>query len=206
MWSGIALLYFGCLLFGFIFALIGAIFGEFGGHADVDAGGHEIDFGGHDVDFGGDVDVSHEFAADVHGGLDHDLGASALNTITISTFIGFFGLSGLFAVWALKLGTAASLAFALPTAVVIAAAQFYLYVKIFVKAQGSSEATLADTLGCEAEVITPIPNNRVGEIAYVIKGSRYTAPAASADDEDIPRGTRVHVVNIRGTTFVVRPL
>lgn len=211
MWSGIALFYFACLLFGFLIALIGAVFGELGGgEAGID-GGHELDIG-HDVDVGHDLDLGHDVDAGSHA-LDvssPDGGSmpetSVLNTITMATFLGFFGLAGLLAVWALKLQALASFAFALPVAMLIAAAQFLLYVKVFVRSQASSEATMSEILGCEADVITPIPAQRVGEITYVIKGSRYTAPAASADGEEIAKGTRVQIVNIRGTTLVVRPI
>ena len=201
MFSGISLFYFACSILGFVFALMGAIFGELAAGGDVDA-----DLGGHDFDFDHDIDLSPEGIDVGVGDVGEMPGASILNTITVSTFVGFFGLSGLLAVWVLGMDPIPSLALSIPTAVLIAAAQFTLYLKIFVRAQGSSEATMSETLGCEAEVITPIPADRVGEIAYVIKGSRYTAPAASADKEDIPKGTTVHVVNIRGTTFVVRPL
>ena len=209
MWSGLALFYFACLLFGFLFALIGAVFGEFGhggvegGHeVDVGGGGHEVDFGhaaGHEAGVGGHV-------IGVEGGGHAMPGTSVFNTITISTFTGFFGIGGLIAVWGFGQSALGSLAIALPAAALMAALEFLLYVKVFVKAQASSEATLAEILGCEAEVTAGIPSDRVGQIVYVIKGSRYTAHAGSADGEDIPRGARVRVVNIRGNTLMVRPL
>lgn len=214
MWTGLAFFYFACLLFGFLFALIGALFGEVFGHGGLEMGGHEIDLGGggHEVDFGGhEVDFGHAGGVEGHvigveGGGHEMPGASVFNTITISTFIGFFGIGGLIAVWGFGQGALGSLAIAVPSAAIMAALEFLLYVKVFVKAQASSEATLSEILGCEAEVTASIPGERVGQIAYVIKGSRYTAHAASADGEDIPRGTRVRVVNIRGNTLMVRPL
>ena len=205
VWTGIAIFYFMCLAFGFLFALIGAIFGALGGHFHIEAGGHH-------ADFGQSVSSSHGFDSADHGAdvgnvdSDHMPGASVLNTITVSTFIGFFGISGLLAVWGLRMGPLVSLAFALPVSLLIAAGQFILYVKVFIKAQASSEATLSETLGCEAVVIASIPAERVGQISYAIKGSRYTAPATSADGEDIARGSKVRVVNIRGAVLVVRPL
>ncbi len=196
-WSAIAIFYFACLSFGFLFALIAVVLGEVLGHADVGGGhdvgvGHDADIGGHDIDAGG-----HD------AGMD---GASVFNSLTICTFLGFFGLSGLIALWGLNFSAIGSLAFALPVGIIIAATQFILYLKIFVQAQGSSEATLFETLGCQAEVITGIPEGRVGEIAYVIKGTRYTAPATGADGMEIPKGTCVQVVNVRGSTYVVRPI
>lgn len=215
MWSGIVLFYLACTILGFLFAIVSVIFGELSGHGGIgglggDVGGHELSIG-HDIAPSGGVDVGHELGAGGHAGVEHfdsghTPGASFFNGLTITTLIAFFGLSGLFSTFVLGLGTLPSLAFALPVSLIIAVAQFALYVKVFIRAQGSSEATLFETLGSEADVITAIPGTRVGEIAYVIKGCRYTAPAVSADNDDIPRGTRVRVVNLRGTTYVVRPI
>jgi membrane protein implicated in regulation of membrane protease activity len=229
-WSAIAIFYFACFAFGFIFALIGAIFGELGGHFnaevgghdidiggheigigghEIDLGGHEIDIGGHEVDIGGhEVDIgSHEIAAGGHEIAGHDMsGANVFNTITMATFLAFFGLAGLLSVWVLRMPAPLSLVFSFPMAMLMAAAQFLLWVKVFVKAQASSEATLAEILGCEAEVFASIPGDRVGQINYTIRGSRFTAPAVSSDGTDIARGTRVVIVNVRGNTLVVRPV
>lgn len=213
--TGIAIFYFICLVVGFLFALVGAIFGELG-HGGMDAGGHElslghhsIEVGDHNLDFGHDVDASHDMVAGGHSvGMEHAgqmPEVSFFNAITISVLTAFFGLSGLFAVYVLRMSALPSLAFALPVGLAIAVGQFLMYVKLFVQAQASSEATMAEVLGCEAEVITSIPADKVGEIAYVVKGTRYTSPAISADAEEVPKGTRVRVVNIKGTTLVVRP-
>lgn len=194
--SGIAIFYLICLGTGFLFALLGAIFGELAGH------GFEF---GHDVDAGGGPELGgHEFDVASPDGMDMP-GASFFNMITLSTFVAFFGLSGLMGLWVLRLSPLQSLVMALPIALAVAAAQFALYVKLFIKAQASSEATMSEILGCEAEVITTIPAVGMGEIAYVIKGTRYTGAAASSDEVEITRGTRVHVVNIRSNTLVVRP-
>lgn len=221
-WSAIAIFYFACFAFGFIFALLGAIFGELGGHFHAELGGHEVDLGGHGVEIGHGVEAAglehgleagHEMgtagheaahaAVDAHQAMT---GANVFNTITMATFLAFFGLAGLLSVWVFHMPALLSLAFALPTALLIAAAQFVLWVKVFVKAQASSEATLSEILGCEAEVAASIPEGRVGQINYVVRGSRFTAPAVSSDGTEIPRGTRVVVVNIRGNTLVVRPV
>jgi membrane protein implicated in regulation of membrane protease activity len=210
-WSAIAIFYFGCFAFGFIFALIGAIFGELGGHLNAGVGGHEIDIGGHEIDIGGhEIDIGgHEVDIGGHdiGAAGHDMtGANVFNTITMATFLAFFGLAGLVSVWVLRIPALVSLVVSLPLAILMAAGQFLLWVNLFVKAQASSEATLSEILGCEAEVFASIPGDRVGQINYTIRGSRFTAPAVSSDGTDIPRGTRVVIVNIRGNTLVVRPV
>jgi hypothetical protein len=218
--TGISVLYFVCVAFGFVFALVTAVFGELGGHVHIGHIGHighvGSDIGGHS----GEVGVGHDADAGVThaGGVAHHPGgavvgvgdeqqfpqSSVFNTLTILVFIAFFGLAGLFSTWVLKASPVVSLAFALPVALFAALGEFVLYVKVFIKAQGSSEATMNDILGCEAEVITSIPAERVGEIAYVIKGSRYNGPAVSADKEDLTRGTKVQVVNTRAGKWVVR--
>jgi membrane protein implicated in regulation of membrane protease activity len=214
MLTGIALFYLVCLGVGFLFALLGAIFGELAGHFNFDIGGHEIgvDHGmgvgepaiavGHELGAGHEIAPGHGIA-----GVGHDMpGASLFNTITLSTFLAFFGIAGLGGTWGLGLRPLASVAFALPTAMLIAGGQFALFVKVFVKAQASSEATMSEVLGCEADVLTGIPADRMGQIGYVIKGSHYNAPAVSEDGKDIARGTRVYIVNVKDNAFVVRPL
>jgi len=213
-WSAIAIFYFACFAFGFIFALLGAVFGELGGHFHADIGGHHIELG-HGVEHGGfshGVEAGHEVGAGGHeiaGGVeaDHAMpGANVFNTITIATFLSFFGLAGLLTVWVFRMPSSLSLVVSFPLSIIIAAAQFTLWVKVFVRAQASSEATLSEILGCEAEVAAGIPGERVGQINYTIRGSRFTAPAVSSDGTDIPRGTRVVIINVRGNTLVVRPL
>jgi membrane protein implicated in regulation of membrane protease activity len=201
--SGISVLYFVCTAFGFLLALVTVIFGELGGHL----GDHGVDIG-HEADIGAEgADIGHDAGVGGVASGAHDMPqASYLNTLTILVFITFFGLAGLMATWVLHLPPLASLAFALPVGLIAAVGEFVLYVKVFIKAQGSSEATMQETLGCEAEVITTIPAEHVGEIAYVIKGTRYNAPATSADREELPRGTRVRVVNTQGGILVVRAL
>lgn len=211
MWDTITGLYIACLAIGFIYALIGAIFGELGSHGDVAVGDHGMDIGGHDFDAGdhGGLDFGdHDVAIGDHANLSyaeiHGLHVSPLNTITIATFVGSFGAMGLIAQWGLKLAPLASLAFAIPMAVLAAGIQFYLYSKILIGSSASSEATMADIAKCTAEVITPIPEGGIGEIAYNIKGVRYTAPARSVEGGSVPRGGRVRIVRSAAGVMQVR--
>ncbi len=215
MWTALALFYFTCMVIGFVVALVGAIAGEFGGHVSVGDHGVEIGHGG--------AEAGHELghaetgqagveSHDISGGHDvginagHDMPtASVMNTITMATFLGFFGIAGLVGVWGFGLKPLPSLAFALPTAIVMAAAEFLMYVKYFVNSQASSEATSEETEGHEAEVITAIPEGKVGEIAYVIKGTRYTSPAVSEKGEAIEHGRKVIIVGSRDNYTIVIP-
>jgi membrane protein implicated in regulation of membrane protease activity len=55
-----------------------------------------------------------------------------------------------------------------------------------------------------ATVITPIPAQGVGEIAYVQSGSRYTAPAREENGQPVGGGETVRITRVVGTQFYVR--
>ena len=56
----------------------------------------------------------------------------------------------------------------------------------------------------EAEVITPIPADGLGEIAYVRRGSRFTASARGEGGVAIPNRSVVTIVRIVGNTYYVK--
>jgi hypothetical protein len=57
-----------------------------------------------------------------------------------------------------------------------------------------------------ASIVTPIPENGVGEIAYVQSGSRYTAPARTENGSPVAAGKLVRITRIIGSQFYVEPL
>jgi membrane protein implicated in regulation of membrane protease activity len=76
---------------------------------------------------------------------------------------------------------------------------------LFSHTQGSSESHVAALVGTEANVITPIPENGVGEIAYVVGGTRYTAPARVENGRAVAGGKPVKITHVVGTQFYVEP-
>ena len=62
---------------------------------------------------------------------------------------------------------------------------------------------MAQLIGQTAAIISPIPENGVGEISYVQSGSRYTAPARDEKGRAIPNGKTVKITRIVGTQFFV---
>jgi hypothetical protein len=46
----------------------------------------------------------------------------------------------------------------------------------------------------------------LGEVAYVLRGSRYTNPAKTVDGKELPVNTLVKIVNQVGTTFIVQKI
>jgi len=74
---------------------------------------------------------------------------------------------------------------------------------MFKKTQGSSESRVAKLIGMNAAIISPIPENGVGEISYTQAGSRYTAPARNEKNSAIATGKTVKITRIVGTQFFV---
>ena len=70
--------------------------------------------------------------------------------------------------------------------------------------QSNSLFSLDDLIGCEADVITPVPAKGLGEIAYTVKGIRSTLAAKSLEGCEIRRGTPVIIREIAGSVAVVQ--
>jgi membrane protein implicated in regulation of membrane protease activity len=88
-------------------------------------------------------------------------------------------------------------------ALLVATLVFWLFSAIFRKTQASSEGRVVALVGQTAMLNTSIPENGVGEIAYVQGGSRYTAPARAEGGKPIPHGATVTITRVVGTEFFV---
>jgi membrane protein implicated in regulation of membrane protease activity len=181
----VTIVYTICLVFGLIFTLFSAVLGHlFGGHGDVHVG-----TGGH-----------------AEGGVGHDgvPGISFLSPTVLASFITAFGALGLIfckidltsSVW---INAPLSFFGALGVAVLV----LWLFNTVFKKTEGSSESRVATLIGQTAAIVTPIPENGVGEISYTQAGSRYTAPARADKGGTIASGKTVKITRIVGTQFYV---
>lgn len=152
--------------------------------------------------------------AEAHVGAGHDLHATAgdtvhfplLSPVTLSMFVSSFGGSGYIYKHVLDLNPLAHVALAAVTAVGVALAVAWLFYKIFKISGGSSEAHVADLVGLEAEIITAIPADGMGEIAYVAMQTRYNAPARTTDGKPLPARTAVKIIRMVGGTYVVEKI
>ena len=176
-----------CLVVGLLFTLISAVAGHF--------------FGGHEGDLG---TGGHAEAGFDDSGIP---GISFFSPLVLACFITAFGglgivFSGIKATESVWLSAPLSVAGAL----CIAAVVLWLFNFVFTKSQGSSESRVATLVGQTATLITPIPENGVGEVAYVQSGTRYSAPARSENRAAIPMGQTVKIVRIVGTQFYVEAL
>jgi len=170
------------LLFTTISAFAADIFGGHDAHVDLSTGSHaEAGYGSHDMP-----------------------GFSPLSPTTMATFITAFGGLGL--VFS-RLESTRSVWVSAPLAVLggllIAVVVFVLFQQVFRHTQSSSEGKVLELVGGIATVITPIPANGVGEIAYVQTGSRYSAPAREESGATVGTGKTVVITRVVGTQFYV---
>ena len=77
---------------------------------------------------------------------------------------------------------------------------------MFEQTQSSSESRVSSLIGQTASIITPIPENGVGQIAYVQGGCRYTAPARTESGTAVSGGKVVRITRIVGTDYLVEML
>jgi membrane protein implicated in regulation of membrane protease activity len=178
--------YVGCFAAGLLYAIITAVSGHlFGGHD----GGPELGSGGHaEAGFGG----------------DQMPGISPMSPTTLAAFITAFGGFGMILS---RIEATRSPMISLPLSLLggfgVGAVAFFIFRTVFRHTQSSSESRVGELIGREATILTPIPANGVGEIAYVDGGVRYTAAARSEKGSPIPAGQRVIIRRIVGSQFHV---
>jgi membrane protein implicated in regulation of membrane protease activity len=182
------IIYTACLALGLLFAIISV----FAGHL----------FGGHD---GGDIGTGgHAEAGYDHSGVP---GISFFSPTVLACFVTAFGACGLILS---HVETTRSIWISAPISAmagaVIAFLALVLFNWMFSKTQSSSESRVASLAGQPASIITPIPPNGVGEIAYVQGGSRYTAPARTETGTAVPAGKPVRITRVVGTQYYVEIL
>jgi membrane protein implicated in regulation of membrane protease activity len=131
-------------------------------------------------------------------------GFSPLSPTTIAAFVTSFGACGMiFSQFDATRSAWVSAPLSLFGGLAIATGFVWTLNKIFRATQGSSEGRILDLEGASATVITPIAAGAVGEIAYVQKGSRYSAPARAEGNATFANGATVKITRIVGTQFYV---
>jgi hypothetical protein len=183
------IIYIGCLAVGLLFTIFSAVFGHvLGGHdahVDIGTGGHA------------------EGGLDTHG----TPGLSFFSPTVLASFVTAFGAFGIvFTHIEVTSNVWASAPLAAISGGIVAWVVFLIFNAMFKRTQSSSESQVGSLPGLTASIITPIPLNGVGEIAYVQGGARYTAPARAEDGAAIAAGKSVRISRVIGTQFYVEPL
>jgi membrane protein implicated in regulation of membrane protease activity len=175
-----------CLAVGLVFtvfsAVAGHLFGGHDGHVDIGTGGH------------------------AEAGYDHSgvPGISFFSPTVLASFVTAFGACGM--ILRSIPGTSSywiSAPLAGLTGLLIAAVTLWLFNAMFRHTESSSESRVASLVGQIASIVTPIPENGVGEIAYVQGGTRYTAPARTNTGQKVGPGRSVRITRVVGTQYFV---
>ncbi len=199
---------------------------DFGADHDIDVGAADFDVGvpDADLDVGVDVDagagVDFDAAADTDVGLDvdHDADTSGaghfathempdwnpFSPLSIAGFLCAFGGGGLLAT-GYGLGLGWSLVAAVVGGILMAFVLWLVIGKFLFGMQGTSQARAFDMLGLEADVITPVEHELCGEIAYILEGVRYTAPARLISEGKAAKYDKVRIRKVRGNMAYVEP-
>ncbi len=173
---------------GLVWALFVVVTGGLGGHIDMpDADVPDFNVGDVDTFDVGSVEVS------------------PISPITISTFITAFGAVGIIARQLFEVSGPISLLWSTGGGLLLASVMFLFYSRFLIGSQGSSEVRVSQLVGLTAEVIAPIAEDGVGEIAVVAQGSRVTYPARSSQGVPIKRGTLVIIDQMLGAQALVSP-
>jgi membrane-bound ClpP family serine protease len=182
------LFYAVCLIAGLLFTLISAV----AGHVFHGGDGHSLGSGGHA-----------EAGLDGHG----TPGLSFFSPVVLASFVTAFGGFGvLFSDIPATANVWASAPLSMAGACIVAFGVLTVFNAIFSKAQGSSEARVGSAIGQVASLLSPIPKDGMGEIAYVQGSTRYTAPARSEHGEPIAGGEAVRITRVVGTQYFVERL
>ncbi|MFH1516088.1 MAG: hypothetical protein ABIG42_11605 [bacterium] len=191
-------IYWTCMLLGFIWLVVQLLLADFGhdfGHMDLDPGALNVN-----------IDGTHLDSSEVLGSGEIQL--SPVSPMIISGFITIFGAAGIISQQMIRKDFPQIVVPLIAVAVgFLGAALLWMALSAIIRAVlGSSESIIAELVGHEAEVITPIRGANVGEIAYINRGSRYTAPARCLDKTDVERNRIVKIVKIVGTTYFVKEI
>jgi membrane protein implicated in regulation of membrane protease activity len=188
--KGYMMIYIACLALGLLFTIITASMGHFfGGH-----GGHPGDLG-----TGGHAEAGYD-----HSGVP---GISFFSPTVLACFVTAFGACGIILskVEATK-NVWISAPISAVAGVIMAGIAFLLFNAMFKQTQSSSESRVSSLIGQTASIVTPIPPNGVGEIAYVQGGCRYTAPARTEGGGTISAGRPVRITRVSGTQYYVEAI
>ncbi|MBM3460604.1 MAG: hypothetical protein FJX76_00695 [Armatimonadetes bacterium] len=178
------LVYLICLVGGGGYILASFVLGSVAdmGHSILDGGGH------HGADAGADG-----------GGLH----LSFLSPLGLSTFLTGIGAFGLITLHALQMAPLNSVFWSTGLALLLNALVTWMFLTIFIKAQGNTVGRSSQLSGIEAEIIAPISSTSVGQIAYSTPSGRQTAVARSSDGSEIKNGALVKVERFVGSVAIV---
>ncbi len=166
-------------------------------------GGDEADFDGDvdgDIDFDGDLDVDAPDDIDMDDMIDSSQAFRMLSLRSIITFFTLFSWGS-----ALYTSEGMNVVMAMGISCVWGLVGMVLIALIFYGMAKLAETGTKDVMSCKGKVGTVylnIPAGGVGEIKVMITGASTHVKAESVDEEMLPAGTQVRVVQVVSQTLV----
>lgn len=161
-------------------------------------GSHSIHMGHSGAAGGHGADSAHGLDA---GGLHFHLGF--LNTMTVATFLAWFGGVGYLVVRYAAVGAAVGALVAVIAGVAGGGIVMFFLNHVLLRGQTLLADIVAATPGTTARVTSAIYPGYAGEVTYTLEGTTRTASARAADSEEIPRDTEVVILKYEnGTAYV----
>ena len=192
--------YVGLAVLGCAYVLVSAFLGG----SDSASDGHDSSGADSHSDYG--VDGTGHGATHASSGTGAGFHFPFFSPLALATLSAAIGAWGLIAQFGFRLPGDRSLLVAVPAAFVTAYLVTWASWRVVSGSRGTSTIRLSALQGAPAEVITPIPAGGVGEVAALVDGQRFTAPAREQDGGALARGAAVTVVRMVGNTlFVAAP-
>jgi membrane protein implicated in regulation of membrane protease activity len=186
-------IYLVCFFLGLGFAVLSALLsGLFSGDAGAHMGGH--------MDSGGLHGHGHDAGAHSDDGTVH---YSPLSPVTIAMFISTFGGTGILYKRYFDPQIWIHVPMAAVSALIVAGIVSWIFYRIMLATQSTSQPRAEEAIGMEAEVTVSIPHQGLGEIAYTLRGTRLTSSAKTADNKELPARAMVKIVKQVGNTYIV---
>jgi membrane protein implicated in regulation of membrane protease activity len=191
--------YIALAVLGCAYVLVAAFLGH--GHDGGD--GVHADHGAHSEGAYG-VDGSGHGAAKASGDVGGTFHFPFFSPLALATLCAAIGAWGLIAQFGFGLHGDRSLLVAIPAALATAYLVSWAGWRMVSGSRSTSAIRLSALAGSPAEVTTPIPAGGVGEVAALVDGQRYSAPARDEEGGALARGTTVTVVRMVGNTLLVK--
>jgi membrane-bound ClpP family serine protease len=126
-----------------------------------------------------------------------------LSPTVVATFVTVFGGTGYMLLHRTGWTALPVAVLSLLAAVAVSSAVLFLVVIPLHAAEKGAAPSAKHMIGLQAEVITAIESQRLGEIIYLQGGTRNNAPARAVDGSTIGQGAPVRIIGESAGTFVV---
>jgi len=146
------------------------------------------------IDFDADADV------------DADFDFISVSPFALAIFGATFGMTGLITRSWLEMEAIPSILWAVGTGLLVGGVAQVFFIYVLSPSRSSHYSLSRDAVGREVEVITTIPDDGLGEIAYDNVGGRVKLGARSVTGSKIMRGEIVSIERISGRVAQVRPV